>query len=261
MRHAPGPSRRSAKVSATRDDGFASQPTAPRPEAARLGAAKTNVRRVTCPVRLPRYPPSWSTSRPAKAGGEVAYVEQPASSPVAAFQDTLCGVPGAESQVPVPGRGSRRSRPHAVLRVLPRRDQPRPSVQVQGAGEPARHAVTIFAAGSWQPGIGRTTDYASAADARPPAASVVCRVVTGRPFDRGPTPAVAVGESGRVVWIHGPPPGWRARTAGSAGTAQPTRGRICQGSACEPSIPRESGQINRERRPPGAGIAVAWRRR
>jgi hypothetical protein len=122
------------------------------------------------------------TEGPVEARREFAHVEQPTSASVAPSQDTLRGLPGAESQVQVPGRGSRRSRPHPVLPVLPRRDQPYPLAPAQGAGVPARPAVLVFAAGSrQQPRAGRTTDRAPAAHARPSAACVFCRVVTGPP--------------------------------------------------------------------------------
>src|SRR5918993_1171512 len=88
------------------------------------------------------------TEGPVEAGREVADVEQPTSPSVAPSQDTLRGLPGAESQVQVPGRGSRRSRPHAVLPVLPRRDQPGEVAPAQEAGDPARPALIVFAAGS-----------------------------------------------------------------------------------------------------------------
>src|SRR5918993_2270978 len=117
------------------------------------------------------------TEGPAEADREVADVEQPTSPSVAPSQDTVRGLPGAESQIQVPGRGSRRSRPHAVLPVLPRRDQPYPLAPAQGAGVHVSPAVLVFAAGSRPHPAERPTDRAPTAHARPPAARVLRRVL------------------------------------------------------------------------------------
>jgi hypothetical protein len=80
------------------------------------------------------------------------------------------------------GRGPSRSRPHAVFPVLPCRDQPGPVVPSQRTGVTARPALIVFGAGSRvQPAAGRPRDRAPTAHARPSAACVFCRVVTGPP--------------------------------------------------------------------------------
>ena len=119
------------------------------------------------------------TEGPVEAGREVADVEQPTSPSVAPFQDALRGVPGAESQVQVPARGSRRSRPHAVLPVLPRRDQPTRSRRLRERASPPVLRSSSSPQISPAAGAGRTRDRAPTAHARPSAARVLRRVVTG----------------------------------------------------------------------------------
>jgi hypothetical protein len=83
-----------------------------------------------------------------------------------------------------PGSGTEaRFAPIATTRCASSATAPRstaPGRAGSGSGRPARPAVLVFAAESrWQPRAGRPTDRAPTAHARPPAARVLRRVVTG----------------------------------------------------------------------------------
>ena len=88
------------------------------------------------------------TEGPVEAGREVADVEQPTSPSVAPSQDTLRGLP--RSGKPGSGTGARfapiATTPYASSATAPRSTGP--VAPAQGAGDPARPALIVFAAGS-----------------------------------------------------------------------------------------------------------------